>query len=110
MWSKPAFKKNFGPELKRNLEMRYEHTFSVQDVIDEGIYYALDMCLEFKRQSDGLLTEEWIHHIGSEVFYALNEYVCDISAYKSDFISRILLNMRDPIQAKKSVDIYYNRI
>lgn len=29
--------------------------------------YSCDMCLEFQRKSDGLLTSDWIEHITREV-------------------------------------------
>ena len=33
--------------------------------------YSCDMCLEFQRKSDGLLTSDWIEHITKEAGEAL---------------------------------------
>ena len=72
--------------------------------------YAIDMCLEFQRQSGGLLTVDWIGHISKEVYSALCEYIFDIQMPKEEFVTQILLEMRNPLQAQKTMNTYYNRI
>lgn len=104
------FKNSFGPEIRNNLMRRFGDQFSQNEVIFEGKMYALDMCLEFQQQSGGLLTADWIGHISKEVYLALCEYICDIQMPKEDFVTQILIDMQNPLQAQELVNSYYNRI
>lgn len=75
--------------------------------------YSCDMCLEFQRKSDGLLTSDWIEHITKEVGEALK------SILPSDFkdadihvaIDKVKQLMRfTAINLQEEVDRYYNRV
>lgn len=75
--------------------------------------YSCDMCLEFQRKSDGLLTSDWIEHITKEVGEAIKSIlprdVCD-----SDIeivVNKVQQLMRFPSSnLQEEVDKYYNRI
>ena len=111
MFAKTPFKDYFGPELRQNLIQRFGGLrISQEDAILEGKMYAIDMCLEFQRQSGGLLSIEWVLHISSEVYNALNEYVFDIHISKGEFSSSIMPAFKNPETAQQSVNTYYNRI
>lgn len=111
VFAKTPFKDYFGPELRQNLIQRFGGLrISQEDAILEGKMYAIDMYLEFQRQSGGLLSIEWVLHISSEVYNALNEYVFDIHISKGEFSSSIMPAFENPETAQQSVNTYYNRI
>lgn len=108
MFVKPSFKNIYGPEIRNNLIKRCGESLSEKEVIQEGIFYACDMCLEFLKQSGGFLPEDWIRHIASEVYCALKEYVMNVTTYKENFILKVLTIMSDPKYAQALVNKYYN--
>ncbi len=109
MFPKPAYKDYFGPEIRQNLINRYGSHATESQVVDAGYYYSLDMCIEFQRKSEGLLSVDWIRHISSEVYAAINEYVFELEMSKDDFISRVIVGMGDQQRAQREVNRYYNR-
>ena len=111
MFSKPSFKNFFGPEIRKNIVNRYgEYQVREQDVITEGVYYAVDMCIEFQRKSEGLLTHDWVEHISKEVYSAINQYVFDLNISQEEFVQRVYVHTANLSNAKTLVDRYYNRI
>lgn len=75
--------------------------------------YSCDMCLEFQRKSDGLLTSDWIEHITKEVGEALKTILPldfdDADIYVA--IDKVQHLMRFPAtNLQEEVDRYYNRI
>ena len=113
---KPRFRDNFRQDLINNLMNRsnqgtiqlYKH-----HIITECVMYSCDMCLEFHRKSDGLLTSDWIEHITREVGEAMR------SIFSRDFndsdiqvaIDKVQQLMRFPTDnLQEEVDKYYNRI
>ena len=75
--------------------------------------YSCDMCLEFQRQSDGLLTSDWIEHITREVGEAL-KIILPRDFNDADIhvtIDKVQQLMRFPAtNLQEEVDRYYNRI
>ena len=75
--------------------------------------YACDMCLEFQRKSDGLLTSDWIEHITREVGEAL-KIILPRDFNDADIhvtIDKVQQLMRFPAtNLQEEVDRYYNRI
>ena len=74
--------------------------------------YSCDMCIEFQRKSDGLLTSDWIEHITKEVGEAIktilsrdfNDEDIRVAAEKVQQL------MRSPAtDLQREVDNYYNR-
>ena len=113
---KPRFREHFRQDLINNLMNRsnqgtlqlYKH-----HVITECVMYSCDMCLEFQRKSDGLLTSDWIEHITQEVGEAIKTIL------PSDFndgdiriaIEKVQQLMRFPASnLQEEIDKYYNRI
>ena len=71
---KPRFRDNFRQDLINNLMKRSNQgtiQLSKHHIITECIMYSCDMCLEFQRKSDGLLTSDWIEHITKETGEAI---------------------------------------
>lgn len=113
---KPRFRDNFRQDLTNNLWNRsnqgtiqlYKH-----HVLTECVMYSCDMCLEFQRKSDGLLTSDWIAHITNEVGEAIRMIlpkdfsVSDIQAATE----KVQQLMRFPASnLQEEIDRYYNRI
>ena len=112
---KPRFRDHFRQDLINNLMNRsnqgtiqlYKH-----HVITECVMYSCDMCLEFQRKSDGLLSSDWIDHITKEVGEAIKTIIprdfndSDI-AVATDKVQQL---MRFPAnELQREVDNYYNR-
>ena len=112
---KPRFREHFRQDLINNLMTRskqgtiqlYKH-----HIVTECIMYSCDMCIEFQRKSDGLLTSDWIEHITKEVGEAIktilsrdfNDEDIRVAAEKVQQL------MRSPAtDLQREVDNYYNR-
>lgn len=113
---KPRFREQFKQDLINNLSNRsnqgtiqlYKH-----HVITECVMYSCDMCLEFQRQSDGLLTSDWIEHITRETGEALKLILPrDFTEYDiQTSIDRVQELMRFPANhLQNEINSYYNRI
>lgn len=112
---KPRFRDHFRQDLINNLTNRsnqgtiqlYKH-----HVITECVMYSCDMCLEFQRKSDGLLTSDWIEHITKEVGEALKSILprdftdSDISV-AIDNVHQLMSLPGANLQ--NEIDKYYNR-
>ena len=113
--SKPRFRDYFRQDLINNLTNRsnqgtiqlYKH-----HVITECVMYSCDMCLEFQRKSEGLLTSDWIEHITREVGEALKS-ILPRDFTDSDIrvaIDNVHELMRLPgANLQNEIDKYYNR-
>ena len=113
---KPRFRVNFRQDLINNLMNRsnqgtiqlYKH-----HIITECVMYSCDMCLEFHRKSDGLLTSDWIEHITKEVGESI-KIILPKDFNDTDIhvaIDKVQQLMRFPaINLQEEVDRYYNRI
>ena len=82
-------------------------------IITECVMYSCDMCLEFQRKSDGLLTSDWIEHITKEAGEAL-KIILPRDFNDTDIriaIDKVQQLMRFPAtNLQEEVDRYYNRI
>lgn len=113
---KPRFRDYFRQDLINNLMNRsnqgiiqlYKH-----HVITECVMYSCDMCLEFQRKSDGLLTSDWIEHITKEVGESI-KITLPRDCNDADIhvaIDKVQQLMRFPAtNLQEEVDRYYNRI
>ena len=82
-------------------------------VITECVMYSCDMCLEFQRKSDGLLTSDWIEHItkevGESIKITLPRDFNDADIHVA--IDKVQQLMRFPAtNLQEEDDRYYNRI
>ncbi len=112
---KPRFRDSFVSDIRQNL-IRLSNGGTIQlyrhHLMTECIWYACDMCLEFQRKSNGLLTTDWIEHIVSEVSEAIT-LVLPRNFGESDkkvAIQKVKELMRFPASnLQKEVNKYYNR-
>lgn len=112
---KHRFRDYFRQDLINNLMNRsnqgtiqlYKH-----HIITECVMYSCDMCLEFQRKSDGLLTSDWIEHITKEAGEAL-KIILPRDFNDTDIrvaIDKVQQLMRFPAtNLQEEVDRYYNR-
>ncbi|KIP59245.1 hypothetical protein [Prevotella pectinovora] len=113
---KHRFRDYFRQDLINNLMNRsnqgtiqlYKH-----HIITECVMYSCDMCLEFQRKSDGLLTSDRIEHITKEAGEAL-KIILPRDFNDADIhvaIDKVQQLMRFPAtNLQEEVDRYYNRI
>ena len=112
---KPRFRDFFETDIMHNIRYRFDD-FSIplckNDLRKECVMYAVDMCIEFQKKSDGLLSDDWIDHISSEVCSVFRKnFPTDFGITEvNDAKSRIRVLMQTPSQASTEVSIYYNRI
>lgn len=112
---KPQFRQYFETDIINNLKAR-SNGFTSQlymiDIMNECVMYACDMCLEFNKKSDGLLSQDWIEHITNEVCAVFFKF-CQrdfTEQNRIDAVSQVTRLMINPVSARTKVDIYYNRI
>lgn len=112
---KPRFREHFRQDLFNNLMNRsnlgtiqlYKH-----HIITECVMYSCDMCLEFQRKSDSLLTSDWIEHIIKEVGEAIKTILPRDFNDEDIHIAteKVQQLMRFPAtDLQREVDNYYNR-
>lgn len=112
---KPQFRQFFETDIISNLRTR-SNNFTTQlyffDIMNECVMYACDMCLEFQKKSDGLLTQDWIEHITNEVCAVFFKYCSRYFTEQDriDAIAQVKILMNDPIYTRTEVDKYYNRV
>ena len=112
---KPRFRELFRQDLINNL-MNQSDQGTIQlykhHIVTECVMYSCDMCLEFQRKSDGLLTSDWIEHITKEVGEAIktilprdfNDEDIRVATGKVQQLMRI-----PATDLQREVDNYYNR-
>ena len=72
----PAYKELFKQDIVRNIQKKtvdYRRNIYLPDLIDEAIFYAADMCLEFYVKSGHILPQNWIDHIVKETCAAFKD-------------------------------------
>lgn len=112
---KPRFREHFKQDLFNNLRNR-SNQGSIQlykhHIVTECVMYSCDMCLEFQRQSDGLLTSDWIEHITNEVGEAIRMILPNGFSYYDihTSIEKVQELMRFPANdLQDEIDRYYQR-
>lgn len=111
---KPKWKSLFIQDLIKNLQ-EYSDNLTVRVIEREAMMYSIDMCLEFDKNSDGLLTKDWIQHIVSEVCDAIEEIINAFNITNRQNVMNLVLEKMNNTSISKSsvereVDKYYNRI
>lgn len=112
---KPNYRNVFKQVLNNRL-IRMSENYSGQQlqqlIIQECIMFSCDMCLEFQRKSDGLLTIDYLEHIVTETIEAIR-LVLPQSLSRQDnqmaieIVKSLMQQPGNLLQAK--VDKYYNR-
>lgn len=113
---KPQFRNHFRQDLINNL-MKVSNQGTIQlykhHVMKECVMYASEMCLEFQKQSDGLISSDWIEHITKETGEALK------SILPKDFdnnditiaVRQVKELLKFPIRnLQEEIDRYYKRL
>lgn len=112
---KPRFREYFRQDLINNL-MNQSNQGTIQlckqHIATECVMYSCDMCLEFQRKSDGLLTSDWIEHITKEVGEAIKS-ILPRDYSDSDIttaVDKVQQLMRLPsTNLQEEIDRYYHR-
>lgn len=116
IFPKPRFRDSFRRDLIKNFVGRSDgKTIRVYkyDLVIECVMYSCDMCLEFQRKSEGLLTKDWVEHITTEVGEALKTIFPDVFNDSDiiraiDKVHKLLVVPERYLQVQ--IDQYYNRI
>lgn len=110
---KPRFRDLFIQDLRGNLRRLSFRGYDNEDLIKECVMYACDMCLEFQRKSEGLLSPDWIIHITNETGEAIKTLLPE-EFHEQDIQTAIAkvnhLISTFPTVLQTEVDRYYNRI
>lgn len=112
---KPRFREYFRQDLIKNLlNMSNQGTIQLykHQILTECVMYSCDMCLEFQRKSDGLLSSDWIEHITKEVGEAIKSILPrDFTDMDTNVaIDKVQQLMRFPaVNLQEKIDKYYNR-
>ena len=112
---KPSFRNMFKQDLyNRLIRMSNNNTGQQlrQVLMQECVMYSCDMCLEFQRKSEGLLTIDYLEHIVTETVEAIRLVLPQSLSFRDNQIAieKVKSLMQQPgnlFQAK--VDKYYNR-
>ena len=112
---KPRYRDFFRQDLIKNL-MNISNNGTTPlykyHVITECVMYACDMCLEFQRKSEGLLTSDWITHITKETGEAIKTILPRDFNDGDTHMATIKVQelMRQPERNLQSeIDRYYHR-
>lgn len=110
---KPSYMKSFSHDLAilfRDHYLSRGATITWGNVLEECQVYALDICLHFKKESGGLLPDDWLKHMVAEVYDTMLKLFPDAEGkityekFLSDIKSFIELGM-----ARNRIDNYYSR-
>ena len=74
--SLPSYKDFFKQDIVQNIKKKtldFRRNIFMPDLIDEAVYYAADMCLEFYSKSGHILPQNWVDHIINETCAAFKE-------------------------------------
>jgi hypothetical protein len=108
---KPKYKDYFKEDLAKNLNNSTRQLY-IQDIEKEAIMYSCDICIEFDKKSDGLLTKDWKEHIASEVCDSIEELVREFQiSNRKIVVTSVLTKMADSNKRNiiREVDVYYGR-
>lgn len=111
---KPSFRDSFKVDVMGNIQRRQNRlgrTMNLYELTEECIMYACDMCIEFYKQSDGLLTPDWITHIAKETCAVFTEGFVEFGTTQHLYCARKIIElMKDIPSTEMKVNRYYNRI
>ena len=111
---KPRYRDSFKVDIMGNIKRRQDRlgiTMDLHQLSEECIMYACDMCIEFHKQSDGLLTPDWVTHIAKETIAVFVEEFAQFNTTQHLYCSlKIMELMKDIPSAELRVKKYYNRI
>lgn len=113
-FQKPRYRDSFKVDIMGNIQRRQNglgRKMDLQELKEECIMYACDMCIEFYKQSDGLLTPDWITHIAKETCAVFVEEFTQFNTTQQLYCTAKILELTKNIpSAELEVKRYYNRI
>ena len=113
-FQKPLYRDSFKVDIMGNIQRRQNglgRKMDLQELKEECIMYACDMCIEFYKQSDGLLTPDWITHIAKETCAVFVEEFTQFNTTQQLYCTAKILELTKNIpSAELEVKRYYNRI
>ena len=111
--NKPNYITSFKQDIAHNFNTRFisqDKQLYMKDVIRECEMYACDICLHFKKESGGILPDDWISHLADQTWRAINEFYPEVkfSYPLNDCIKNVKYLLKT--NAEIQVNLYYNRI
>ena len=111
----PHLKESFKSDIRQNIERKtvdFTRNIFINDLIDEAVYYAADMCLEFYIKSGNNLPQYWIDHITNEVCGVFFDF------FPGQFVANSAQQVRNRVDsmmtnktlARISIDDYYAKV
>ena len=110
---KPSYLKSFSYDLAilfRDHFLSKGALIYWNNVLEECQVYAMDICLHFKKESGGLLPEDWLKHMVAEVYDTMLKLFPE-SADKITF-DKFLSDIKSYIEfgiARSKIDNYYSK-
>ena len=111
----PALKEAFKQDIRRNIERKtvdFKRNIYIWDLIDEAVYYAADVCLEYYAKANNNLPQYWIDHIVNEVCAGFIDFFSEQFTMESsqEVHDRVNSMMANKFAARKSIDEYLSLI
>lgn len=112
---KPSYLKSFSHDLAilfRDHYLSRGAIINFGNVLEECQVYAMDICLHFKKESGGLLPDDWLNHMVAEVYDTMlklfpNDNIVDKITFDK-FLSDVKLYIELGV-ARNRIDNYYSR-
>lgn len=110
----PALKEGFKIDIYTNIKKKtvdFKRNIYSKDLIDEAVYYAADICLEYYAKSNNL-PQYWIDHIVNEVCAVFIDFFSDQFTLNSiqEVRNRVDAMMINKFSARKAIDDYYAHV
>lgn len=111
----PALKEAFKQDIRRNIERKtvdFKRNIYIWDLIDEAVYYAADVCLEYYAKANNNLPQYWIDHIVNEVCAGFIDFFSEQFTMESsqEVYDRVNSMMTNKFAARKSINEYYTKV
>lgn len=107
---KPSFRIAFENEILGNLTRRHgDISYANEDaLVQECLFYAIDMCITFHEKSGGFLPEDWKMHIFNEVCAVFEKHFPN--KFNKSKCNLLFTNfMKYMNEAREEMRRYYNR-
>lgn len=107
----PSYKDFFKQDIVQNIKKKtldFRRNIFMPDLIDEAVYYAADMCLEFYSKSGHILPQNWVDHIINETCTAFKELFNEFDEFScADVHEKVNMMMANKSSARRAIDDYY---
>ena len=111
----PALKEHFKQDFIKNIEKKtvdFKRNIYIWDLIDEAVYYAADICLEYYVKANNSLPQYWIDHIVDEVCDGFTDLFSEQFTKESiqTVHERVNSMMGNKSAARLSINEYYEKV